>query len=119
MKKIIVCLALVAMSVSSCSTLRTATSKSLGIETSIESSATADLEVAQQKVEYTYTPSRKERKKMSYAKIQEKAVAAALKANNNADVMVAPEFIVERKGLAKRVRKITVVGFPAKYTNFR
>ncbi|MFI3285123.1 MAG: hypothetical protein R3Y08_00565 [Rikenellaceae bacterium] len=119
MKKVILCLAFCVALMSSCSTLRTATSKSIGIRSSIESTTTVDLEVAQQKVEYIYTPSRKERKKLSYAKITEKAVATALKANNNADVMVAPEFVVERRGLAKRVRQITVIGYPAKYKNFQ
>ncbi|MFI3281550.1 MAG: hypothetical protein R3Y44_06240 [Rikenellaceae bacterium] len=117
MKKLLFCLALSVAFLSSCSTMRTATSKSVDVSTSISSVTTADLAVAQQRVEYDYIPSRKERKKMKLAVMQEKAVAAALKNNGNADVMVATEYQVERKGF--KIRKVTVSGYPAKYKNFK
>ncbi len=120
MKKMLLCLAAAVALLSSCSTVRTATSRSVNVSTSVCSSTTADLRVSDSKIEYVYTPTRKERKKLSQAKMIEKAVAQALKSNGNADVLVARQYEVDRKtGLLKRVRRITITGYAGTYTNFK
>lgn len=117
MKKSLLCLAFSIACLSSCTTMRTATSTTVDVSTSITSATTADLVVAEKIIEYDYIPTRKERKKMSLSVMKEKAVAAALKNNGNADVMIATEYQVEKKRF--RIRKVTVSGYPATYKNFR
>ncbi len=119
MKKFLLTLAVSVALLSSCATVRTATSKSADVSTSVSSVTMADLDIANKKIEYVYTPTKKERKKLKSSTLMEKAVAAALKSNNNADVMVASQFEIEQKGAMRRIRKITVTGYPATYKNFK
>lgn len=110
MKKVILSLAaIVAMGMVSCTTV-TKTATTVGVDTSIASYNLADLEVSSKKISFTYTPTSAELKGSNLKKC---AVHEALKANGNADVLVAPEYVV------KNNRTVTVTGYPATYKNFR
>lgn len=115
MKKVVLAVAVVAaMMATSCSSIhKTATVEN--VNTEIISLNTADLEVSNKKVTFFYKPSGAE-KRGGNKNVIECAVAEALKANGNADVMVAPQYIIKkRKG---KVKEVTVTGYPAHYTNF-
>lgn len=121
MKKIVLLLAFAA-TLTSCSVVRTQTSRSMNVDSSVTSNTAADLNVAQTKISYKYVPSRKEGKGMSEANIKSKAVANALKDNGSADVLVATQYeIVKRRGFlsfVSRTREVIVTGYPATYRNF-
>lgn len=103
------------MGFTSCtSVLKTATVET--IDTSITSFSSADLEVSTKKITYFYKPTKAETREGSGNAISS-AVAEALKANGNADVLVAPQYVIKkRKG---KVKEVTVSGYPAFYKNFR
>ena len=79
----------------------------------------ADLEVGD-KIQYVYYPTKQERKSLSLQSIKENAVAAALEANDKADVLLHPQFKMALKGVMKnKCERIVVTGFPAHYKGFR
>lgn len=112
MKKLFLCLAAVGMlSLASCtSTIWTATTSH--VDNCVYTSSVADLNVGS-KATYTYQTTIKERKG-GLKNCLNAAVASMLKANNNADVLVAPEYKYDSE-----VKVIQVSGYPATYTNFR
>ena len=91
MKKLFVIL-LAMVTLASCGTLRqrTAATKSLQMKV-IENATIVDLDVQAEKITYTYTPSRKERKYLGKDKIVMNAVAAALEQNGGGDVLIQPQ----------------------------
>lgn len=91
------------------------TATELAVSTEIVSYNEADLEVSPNKVTYFYKPSKSEKRGGNKNAIS-CAVAEALKANGNADVMVAPQYIVKKK--RGKVKEVTVTGYPATYKNF-
>ena len=99
---------LVATVMSSCSTFRSSSASSMEVETSLISSSTADLEISNQKISYTYYPKKADRK-TGFKHILRNATAAALKENGNADVLVRKD----------KVKSITVTGYPGTYKNFK
>lgn len=104
----------------SCTTLKTSTSTSLEVDTSLSSKSTADLEVSGSKISYTYVPERKERKS-GMNTVLSNAVSEALKDNGNADVLVHMQYnaVIKKKlWFSKKIRQITVTGYPATYKNF-
>lgn len=119
MKKIVLGL-LVILSTASCTTLRKSAS-TLDVDDRVAAHASADMVVSQQKVSYSYAPSKKIRRAgMQNAK--NAAVSELLKANGNADVLVHAQFeTTVRRGLfgQTKIKNVTVSGYPARFTNFR
>lgn len=116
MKKIfIAALVFAAMGITSCSSIRkTATVEE--INTEVTAVTYADLEISPKKISFFYKPSKAERRAGADNAIN-CAVAEALKANGNADVLVAPQYTIKkRKG---DVKEVTVTGYPAYYESFR
>lgn len=116
MKKIVLAaLVFAAMGLTSCSSLhKTATVED--INTEISATSYADLVVSPNKISFTYKPTASERRGGEKNAIR-CAVAEALKANGNADVLVAPQYIIKKK--KGNVKEVTVTGYPATYKNFR
>ena len=106
--------------VTSCSTLRKSSATVLDVETSIKSHNNAELVVSDQKISYTYLPTKADRK-ACLKHVKTNAVAAALKENNNADVLVhKQDEVVYRVNMfgVKKIKSVTVTGYPAVYRNF-
>lgn len=123
MKKILLVCSLVAavVGMSSCS-LRIASSTTKPVNSSLNSYTQADLEISDQKISYTYVPNKRDRKKgMNHC--LSNATAAALKENGNADVLVERQYqaVVKYKlfGLIRKIKTVTVTGYPGTYKNFR
>lgn len=116
MKKIIyAAVAVLALGITSCSSIHKTASVE-EIETGVAAFSAADLNISSSKITFTYKPSKSERRGGNKNAI-DCAVAEALKANGNADVLVAPQYeIRKRRG---NVKQVTVTGYPATYTNFR
>lgn len=113
MKKIIFGAASCLLLFASCSNLsRTTTATMIDVNNVIVTNTIANLEVGE-RVSYTYNPESSERVGGADA-CKKAAVAALLKANGNADVLVAPEFSYKAD-----MKAIEVSGRPAKYKNFR
>lgn len=119
MKKYLLPLGVLLLAMSSCTSVRK-TSSSIDVATELTSTTTADLVVADKKIEFVYKPTGSVRRAGS-RNITNAAVAEALKANGSADVLVAPQFEVTKRrnlfGLTK-VKKVVVYGYPATYKNF-
>lgn len=116
MKKILLSVAVIAamMGASSCSSIhKTATTES--INTEVIAFSEADLEVSPKKISFFYKPSSAEKRGGEKNAIK-CAVAEALKANGNADVLVAPQYVIKKK--RGKVKEVTVTGYPATYKNF-
>lgn len=116
MKKLILSVAIIATMVgmSSCSSIhKTATTET--VNTEVVAFSEADLEVSPQKISYFYKPSKSEKRGGEKNAIR-CAVAEALKANGDADVLVAPQYVIKKK--RGNVKEVTVTGFPAHYKNF-
>ena len=105
----------VALMMSSCTTVRhTATAGP--VDNKVISFTVADLNVKKNKVTKTYNWNWNPFKCVSVDLVKENTEAALLQ-ENGADVLVEPEYIIERRGLM-RGGSVTVIGFPATYTNF-
>lgn len=119
MKRILIAISIAAM-FASCSTLRKSTATTMNVETSISSYNNAELIVSDQKIDYTYTPTKADRK-AGFNHIVTNAVAAALKENNNADVLVQKQHeVIYRVNMfgCKKIKSVTISGYPAVYRNF-
>lgn len=113
MKKVILSLAVIAaMCATSCTTVKK-TATTLDVETELVSLNTADLDVAPNKITFVYKTPKKE-KRLGEKNCIRAAVAEALKLNGNADVLVAPQYVIKNGG-----KEVTVSGYPAYYKNFR
>lgn len=101
--------------VTSCTTVKkTATTQD--VSTVIAAGSEADLEVSQKKISFYYDVPRSVRKGGTNS-VKATAVAEALKANGNADILVNPQFDMKiRRGA---IHEVTVTGYPATYKNFR
>ena len=120
MKKIffVVC---VASMFTSCSVLRKSTATTQNVESSLTSTIVADLVVSNEKISYTYRPNKQDRK-LGLNHVVNNAVAAALKANGSADVLVEKQYEAVYKVRVfgrKKIKNVTVTGYPATYKNFR
>lgn len=119
MKKIIFILA-IAASFTSCSVVRHSTAATQDVNTSITSRNAVELDVAEQKISYTYRPTRQDRK-AGIKHVVNNAVAAALRENGDADVLVQKQQeVVYRVNMfgARKIKTVTVTGYPAVYKNF-
>lgn len=117
MKKLFILL-VVAITATSCSIMKqTATEQN--VSSKVIAASIADLDVSNQKITYTYTPSNRVRK----AGVQNcinVAITEALLHNGGGDVLVEThKAIIESYGFGKKVKSVTVSGYPAKYKNFR
>ena len=119
MKKIIVASAIVAMALSSCTSVQQ-TASTRDVTAPVAAAALADFEVSSEKITYTYVPTRKVRKS-GLTNCINAAISEALKVHGNADVLIeTQQAIVQRTGIfAGKIMSVTVTGYPAKYKNFR
>lgn len=120
MKKIFL-MAMVAMMAASCTTMKMSTAKTMDVESSLTSKTTADMIVSERKISYDYYPNKKERK-AGMNQVLNNAVSAALKANGDADVLVHMQYnaIIKKKlWFSKKIRQVTVSGYPATYRYFK
>ena len=120
MKKIFL-MAMVAMMAASCTTMKMSTAKTMDVESSLTSKTTADMIVSERKISYDYYPNKKERK-AGMNQVLNNAVSAALKANGDDDVLVHMQYnaIIKKKlWFSKKIRQVTVSGYPATYRNFK
>ncbi len=118
MKKIIVAV-IIASSVVSCTTTRK-TATSMNVNDVLKSETCADLVVSDRRISYTLNP-RKSVRRGGMDNVKAYAVSEALKANGSADVLVEAQFeTYVRRGLfGKKIKSVTVTGYPATYKNFR
>lgn len=118
MKKLFMPLAVVAMTLSSCS-ITTKTASTISVNSKLTSETIADLEVDDRRIEYVYRPIGKDRKVMDKT-AKTTAVYEALK-QGRGDILIAPEYsITKRKGLfGKKIVEVVVSGHVARYKNFR
>lgn len=120
MKKIILLSAVVAMmmGVTSCSTVSN-TATTANVDTELLNRSTADLSVSNKRISYMFEPTNQHRR-AGLKSMKAAAVTAALEANGNAALLVAPQFeIKETKGFfgSRKVKYIKVSGYPASYHN--
>lgn len=119
MKKFLLVLSVVALTMSSCSTAyRTASQRD--VTAPVAAAAIADFEVSPTKITYTLVPSRKVRAGGLQNCINT-AISEALKKNGGGDVLIeTQQAIVQRTGLfSRKIKSVTVTGYPATYKNFR
>lgn len=119
-KYLILAAAVVAMMATSCSTVKH-TSTAVPVATTVVSESRATLNVADKKVSYTYRPN-KAVKRGGEKNVINTAVAEALKANGNADVMVGMQYEIKKTRQlfgGVNIKYVTVTGYPATYSNFR
>lgn len=112
---------LLALFVSSCSVFRTSTSTTMNVNSSLSSTTVADLDISNVKVSYIYYPKKQDRK-AGMTHVINNAVAATLKENGNADILVERQYEAVFKSRMfgpKKVKSVTITGYPAKYKNFR
>lgn len=113
--------AAVALILSSCSLHRANVASTPVYSPAVETLTMASLEVSAKKISYKYTPVRRDSKSLSVEQLVKNAIYAALQENGNADELIEVNYYVSTKfGLfGKRVKSISVSGYPAYYVNFR
>ena len=122
MKKILfLSLMFVAFAATSCKTIH-ATAEYKDPTTFLRNVTVADLDVADERISFTFAPSRDVRRGGDQNVIKA-AIREALRVNGGGDVLVDLEYItVTKPGLfsfmLSPIREITVSGYPAKYKNF-
>ncbi|MBO8445672.1 MAG: hypothetical protein IAC23_08290 [Bacteroidetes bacterium] len=121
MKKILLLSAVVLMA-ASCSVVNKAQVESTSVYTpAVETTTMATLDVSPNKISYRYVPDRKSAKSLSPAQLLQNAIYAALQENGNADELVEVNYsiAVKRVFFGKRIRSISLSGYPARYVDFR
>ena len=120
MKKLNVILGASLLLMATSCNVQMATSTSMPIDASITSRSTADLIVSQEKVSTKYFPTKQERK-MGLGFIQQNAAAELLEKNGNADVLVNPQYVIEKKFylLRSKILSVKVTGYPAFFKNIK
>lgn len=99
----------------SCTSIRH-TASTASVDTEIYNFTVADMDVQPVKVSKTFSWSYNPFKKVSIGVVKDNTTAQLLK-ETDADVLVEPQYIVEKRGFM-RGGSVTVIGFPAKYSNF-
>lgn len=120
LKNFIFLCGIVALCMTSCTTI-TKTATSMDVESALNSNSEADLDVQNSRISFTYFPTASIRRGGTL-NVKAAAVAEALKANGNGDVLVEPQFEIRvSKNLfgIKKIKSVIVTGYPAKYKNFR
>ena len=105
--------ALLIMLMSSCSMFRTSTSTTMQVDSSLTSVTTADLQVSDTKISYTYYPKKQDRK-AGLGHVISNATAAALKENGNADILVERQYeaVFKSRLLRTRTSKYNLLNSP-------
>lgn len=116
MKKTLTLVAGTLIALSSCTTVQH-TASTEQIETRIINMTVASVDVSKEKAQHTFNWKWNPFNAFSLNSVKRSAAAELLIAKK-ADVLVEPQYIVNRRGLF-RGGSVTVVGYPAKYTNFR
>ncbi len=118
MKKVFLAVLVVMATVTSCTTI-SKTARTESMPYSMYNANVADLEVGP-RITYTFAPDKKIRRG-GEVNCKRAAIQEALKAGDNADLLVEPQFVIsKRKGLfGTKITSVTVTGRPAKYTKFR
>lgn len=106
-------LIIVASAMSSCSLVKSYSSKTLDIKTEAVSATQADLNVSSEKTNGVAYKKRG----LSFKEMKENAVADAL-SKSHGDVLVEARFMIEKKRNGK-VKTVNVSGYSANYKNFR
>ncbi len=120
MKKILF-FALAFATLTSCSTMRKSTARTMDVESEITNKTTADLVVSDKRITYEYVPNKQERKN-GVDFVVTNAVAKALEENGNADVLVEKQYDITYKTrfiFPKKIINVKVSGHPAYFKNFR
>lgn len=115
MKKSLLVAAGAALALSSCTTIQH-TASTEQIDTRIYNMTVADVNVSSEKQSHTFYWNWMPFSVFSLSGAKESA-AAELLMKVKADVLVEPQYIVKRRGLF-RGGEVTVIGYPATYTNF-
>lgn len=118
MKKVFL-FGVLALAITSCTTsYKSATVNAISGQ--VLSAATADMQVSNKKISYTYNTTAAVRRG-GFANIKATAISEALKVNGDGDVLLeCQEAIIKKKGLFRtKIESITVTGYPAVYTNFK
>lgn len=99
----------------SCSSVRH-TAETAAVNNTVTTFTVADMDVSTTKVSKTTSWPYNPFKRVSIDEVKENTEAALIN-ENKADVLIEPQYIVERRGFL-RGGSVTVIGFPAKYKNF-
>lgn len=101
------------------------TAKTADFPAETHSATIADLKIAEKRISHTIVPSpelrRAGEKNVKNAVMHEALEIAEKKDNKSYDVIVNPEFVIEKTNnfFSRKISKISVTGRPASYTNFR
>lgn len=106
---------LIVTALSSCSTIKH-TAQYAPVEATIKSFTVADAEVSKQKVSKTSSWSFNPFVRVDIETVKTNTTAKLLQ-EVGADVLIEPQYIIEKRGFM-RGGSVTVIGFPAKYTDF-
>lgn len=119
MKKSFLLMAVACLAFASCTTV-TKTAASIDVATSLQAASTADLIVSDKKITFEYDVPKKVRRGGT-KNVYNTAIREALRYNGGGDVLVAPQFDTRiRCGLfGKKIKEVTVSGYPATYKNFK
>lgn len=120
MKKSIFAAAVACLALTACTTT-TKTATTVDVPNAISEYSAVDLNVSPSRISYTYRPSSDERRGGG-RNVLNCAVQAALQTNGGGDVLVAPQYtVIKKKRLfgGKKIKEVTVTGYPATYKNFR
>ncbi len=115
MKSKIFFLIIAAAFLGSCSSIRH-TATAVPVESHVVSFTVADVKVGSEKISQTTSWDYNPFKRVSIETIKDNTTARMLQ-EANADVLVEPEYIIEKRGIL-RGGSVTVIGFPATYSNF-
>lgn len=99
----------------SCSSVKH-TADVVPVSTKVVSYTVADLEVSPTKVSKTYSWSCNPFRSVSVSTVKKNTEAQLLQ-ETGADVLLEPQYIVNKRGFL-RGGSVTVIGFPAKFSNF-
>lgn len=99
----------------SCSSVRH-TATAVPVDSRVVSFTVADVKVSPEKISQTTSWSFNPFKRVSVEIVKDNTTARMLQ-DANADVLVEPEYIIEQRGFL-RGGSVTVIGFPATYSNF-
>lgn len=118
MKKLALFLLVVSLGMTSCSSVyKTASTRN--VNAPLVAAVISDLEVSNQKITYTYPTN--EVRKGGLKNCINTAIREALLQNGKGDILIeTQEAVVQRYGFfGKKIKSVTVTGYPAKYKNFR
>ncbi len=118
MKNLFIILMASAFAMTSCSTVyKTATTRN--VEPTIAAVTLSDLDVSNEKITYTLIPTKKVRRG-GLKNCINTAISEAL-ALNGGDVLIETQqaIITRGGGVMRKIKSVTVTGYPAKYKNFR